>query len=68
MRKHGEHAVNGDEASSALYQKLDEVVAPCFFGDRKGFVNVMRHAIALNGAYFNAQRMLGQYVLKAYFP
>jgi starch phosphorylase len=28
----------------------------------------MRHAIALNGSYFNTQRMLQQYVLNAYFP
>jgi glycogen phosphorylase len=27
----------------------------------------MRSTIALNGPYFNTQRMLEQYVLKAYF-
>ena len=27
----------------------------------------MRHAIALNGSFFNTQRMLQQYVLRAYF-
>jgi starch phosphorylase len=27
----------------------------------------MRHAIALNGSFFNTQRMLQQYVVKAYF-
>ena len=30
------------------------------------FVDVMRHAIALNGSFFNAQRMLQEYVTKAY--
>jgi starch phosphorylase len=30
-------------------------------------LNVMRHAIAVNGSFFNTQRMLLQYVLKAYF-
>jgi starch phosphorylase len=29
---------------------------------------VMRSTIAINGPYFNTQRMLKQYVLKAYFP
>ena len=28
---------------------------------------VMRHTIALNGSFFNTQRMVQQYVLKAYF-
>jgi len=27
----------------------------------------MRHAIALNGSFFNTQRMMQEYVLKAYF-
>jgi glycogen phosphorylase len=40
---------------------------PLFYGDLQGFINVMRHAIALNGSFFNTQRMLQQYVVKAYF-
>jgi len=28
----------------------------------------MRSTIALNGSFFNAQRMVGQYVLNAYGP
>jgi starch phosphorylase len=40
---------------------------PLFHDDRQGFINVMRHVIALNGAFFNTQRMLQQYVVKAYF-
>ena len=28
----------------------------------------MRTAIALNGSFFNTQRMVGQYVHNAYFP
>jgi len=33
---------------------------------RDRFLDVMRHAIALNGSFFNTQRMVLQYVLKAY--
>ena len=33
----------------------------------QGFINIMRHAIALNGSFFNTQRMMQQYVVKAYF-
>ena len=53
--------------ASALYQKLEKTVLPLFYKDRGGFIDVMRHAIALNGSFFNTHRMLQQYVLKAYF-
>ena len=62
-------AVEDDRAqdAAALYDKLEQVVLPLFCGDRQGFIGVMRHAIALNGSFFNTQRMLQQYVVKAYF-
>jgi starch phosphorylase len=53
--------------AAALYEKLEQVILPLFYGDRQGFINVMRHAIALNGSFFNTQRMMQQYVVKAYF-
>jgi starch phosphorylase len=53
--------------AGALYEKLEEVVLPLFYRDRNGFIDVMRHAIALNGSFFNTHRMLQQYVVKAYF-
>ena len=40
---------------------------PLFFDHRDDFIDVMRHAIALNGSFFNTHRMMLQYVLKAYF-
>ena len=46
---------------------LEQVVMPLFYGDQQGFLNVMRHAIALNGSFFDMQRMMQQYVVKAYF-
>jgi glycogen phosphorylase len=62
-------AVDDDRAqdAAALYDKLERVVLPQFYGDRQGFISVMRHAIALNGSFFNTQRMMQQYVVKAYF-
>ena len=56
-----------DEDAAAMYDKLEQVVAPLYYGDRARFLEVMRHAIALNGSFFNTQRMMQQYVLKAYF-
>ncbi len=51
----------------SLYDKLEQIVVPLFYKDRDGFIDVMRHSIALNGSFFNTHRMVLQYVLKAYF-
>ena len=49
-----------------LYNKLEYTVAPLFHSRPSGFAAVMRSAIALNGSFFNSQRMLAQYVLNTY--
>jgi len=53
--------------ASSLYEKLEQVILPMFYHDRERFIAVMRHAIAINGSFFNTQRMLQQYVLHAYY-
>jgi starch phosphorylase len=53
--------------AASLYDKLERVIIPMFQRDPDRFVEVMRHAIAVNGSFFNTQRMLQQYVLRAYF-
>ena len=53
--------------ADCLYRKLEEKVMPTFYGDTDRFAEIMRHTIALNGSFFNTQRMMQQYVLKAYF-
>jgi len=53
--------------AEAFYTALESVVIPLFQDDRAQFIDVMRHAIALNGAFFNTQRMVQQYVTMAYF-
>lgn len=59
----------GDErsAADALYSILESTVVPMYYSNRQRFIDIMRHAIALNGSFFNTQRMVQQYVLKAYF-
>ena len=52
--------------AAELYRKLEEKVLPCFYKDQGRFVEIMRHAIALNGAFFNTQRMVAQYLHDAY--
>jgi starch phosphorylase len=59
------HDQSKDAAS--LYDKLESMILPMFYRERDRFIEVMRHAIALNGSFFNTQRMLQEYVLKAYF-
>jgi glycogen phosphorylase len=51
---------------SALYDKLEREIVPIFYGRPNRYVEVMRSAIAFNGAFFNTQRMLQQYVANAY--
>ncbi len=52
--------------AAELCRKLEEKVLPCFYKDRERFIEIMRHAIALNGAFFNTQRMVAQYLHDAY--
>ncbi|MBI3091672.1 MAG: alpha-glucan family phosphorylase [Candidatus Tectomicrobia bacterium] len=52
--------------ASALYDKLQYVVMPMFYQNLPRYLDIMRHAIALNGSFFNTHRMIQQYVLKAY--
>jgi len=51
----------------SLYDQLERVIIPAFYKNRGHYLDIMRHAIALNGSFFNTHRMLLQYVLKAYF-
>jgi len=66
-RRDTEESSNWLKDASSLYEKLEHVVLPLFYRNRDGFVNVMRHCIALNGSFFNTHRMILEYVLKAYF-
>jgi len=58
---------NSSKDAEALYDKLQNVIIPMFYNNRNHFIHIMRHVIALNGSFFNTQRMLQQYVLNAYF-
>ncbi len=51
-----------------LYVKLERIIMPLFYGLPFAYAEVMRSAIALNGSFFNTQRMVRQYVHNAYFP
>ncbi len=53
--------------ASALYEALERTVLPLYYRKPDEWRRIMSHAIALNGSYFNTQRMVQQYVLKAYY-
>ena len=55
------------EEIASLYDKLEHRILPMFYGRQRSYLEVMRHSIALNGSFFNAQRMMAQYVMNAYF-
>ena len=61
-----DHDGENDEANS-LYERLEQVILPLYYGQPDAWRRIMRSTIAINGPYFNTQRMLKQYVLKAYF-
>lgn len=52
--------------AQALLEKLTQV-ALLFRNNRDKYVTIMQNAIALNGSHFNTQRMMQQYVSRAYF-
>ena len=50
----------------SLYDKLEQVILPMYYRQPDQFASIMRSAIALNGSYFNTQRMVNQYLQNAY--
>jgi starch phosphorylase len=52
--------------AASLYDKLERVILPLYYREPDKFAQVMRSAIALNGSFFNTQRMISQYLKNAY--
>jgi len=55
-----------EEDSEALYEKLENVVAPLFTYERDKYLEVMRSTIAINGSWFTSARMVREYSINAY--
>ena len=66
----GDAETDGDQSKDAneIYIKLERVILPLYYGLPFAYAEVMRASIALNGSFFNTQRMVEQYVRNAYFP
>jgi starch phosphorylase len=64
--------VGTDEAdrkidAESIYKKLEEVILPLYNNNKAEFIKVMQHSQALCGSYFHTQRMVQDYITKAYF-
>lgn len=57
---------DSDRHAAELYDRLENDVLPCYYKDRERFRQIMRSAIAINGAFFNTHRMVMEYAAKAY--
>ena len=53
---------------ASMYNKLEYIIIPMYYLRPIAYTWVMRNAIALNGSYYNSQRMLVQYIKNAYYP
>jgi len=49
-----------------LYEKLENVIVPLYYNDRKTWIRMMQNAIGKNAYYFNSHRMMRRYVTEAY--
>jgi starch phosphorylase len=52
----------------SLYNKLEHTILPIFYQRPLAYAEVMRSAISHNGSFFNAQRMMSQYLRNVYEP
>jgi len=58
---------DGSKDAEDLYDKLEQVILPMFYGNGGAWAQIMRYTIAFNSSFFNSHRMVQQYLLNAYF-
>jgi len=66
LRHSGDETLNNHEDAESLYDKLEHVILPMYYNEQHKYLSVMQHAIAINGSFFNTQRMVQQYITDAY--
>jgi starch phosphorylase len=54
--------------AESLYEKLEAEILPLYYHCPEKWQQIMRMTLAVNGCYFNTQRMLRQYITHAYLP
>ncbi len=63
-----EDRTHPEEEAASLYDKLECSILPLYYGNRAGWRKLMQTTIAMNGSFFNTQRMLAQYIVNSYYP
>jgi glycogen phosphorylase len=61
-----DNATDNSKEAEALYWKLENIILPMFYKEPRLYIQIMQHAIAINGSFFNTQRMVQQYITDAY--
>jgi glycogen phosphorylase len=56
-----------DGEAASLYDKLEGSIAP-LYAKPNAWARMQQHCVGMNGEFFNTHRMLGQYLMNAYFP
>lgn len=54
--------------SDELYDLLENHIVYTFYNHRNKWINIMKKVIMLNGSFFNARRMINEYINCAYEP
>lgn len=49
-----------------LYDKLEHIILPMYYKRRAQWIDMMKSAISINGSHFTTERMLRDYLMKAY--
>lgn len=57
---------SSDEDAFDMYEKLEKVIIPTYYDNRKEWIRIMKNAIGKNGYYFNTHVMMRRYVTEAY--
>ncbi len=52
--------------AAEMYDKLANAVLPTYYKNRNQWTEIMKSAISVNGSYFTTERMLRDYLMKAY--
>jgi starch phosphorylase len=63
-----EDGANDREEANSLYNKLETAVVPLYRDAQEKWALLMKTTLAINGSYFNTNRMVKQYVRNSYYP
>ena len=63
-----EDGVDDAAEATSLYEKLEKAVVPLYLGAPEQWARLMLNTLAMNGSFFNTNRMVRQYTCNSYYP